>query len=303
MRYWFTTHWPAREDEPADRTPYGVWAPDDKLAVIKDLSQGDLVWIYEAKSGPIEEREEEGVTRRVRCRRGRMGVIGLVVATEPPQEAAGSRAEQYVGRTGIWWRYHAATRPFNTAGFIPMSEAVLLLGHKPAFNFHGYGGGSGLKEIGLAAHERLLKAFLASSDADLATRLARPLPPGGFRPGGEGAPHLALKKRIAADPAGVLGEPGLCHVATELKYPTGDKIDVVLKDRYGRLVAVEVEVDCGAEEVCGPFQCMKYRGLLAYRFDRDLLEVRMLLAAHSVHPAVQEKCKRFEIEVVEVSRT
>jgi short-subunit dehydrogenase involved in D-alanine esterification of teichoic acids len=28
----------------------------------------------------------------------------------------------------------------------------------------------------------------------------------------------------------------------------------------------------------------------------------MLLAAHIVHPAVREKCKRFEIEVVEVSR-
>jgi hypothetical protein len=183
-----------------------------------------------------------------------------------------------------------------------MDEAVLLLGHKPAFNFHGYGGGSGLKEIGLAAHERLLKAFLSSSDADLATRLARPLPPGGFGPGGEGAPHLALKERIAADPSGVLGEPGLRHVVTELRYPTGDRIDVVLKDRYGRLVTVEVEVDCGAEEVCGPLQCMKYRGLLAYRFGRDPLEVRMLLVAHSVHPAVRDKCKRFEIDVVEVSR-
>lgn len=302
MRYWFTTHWPPREDEPADRTPYGVWAPDDKLAVIKDLAQGDLVWIYEAKSGPTEERQEESVTWRIRCRRGKMGVIGLVQAIEPAKQLAGSKEERYVGRPPIWWHYHAATRPFNTAGFLPMEEAVLLLGHKPGWNLHGYGGGSGLKEIGLAAHERLLKAFLASSDADLATRLARPLPPGGFGPGGEGAPHLALKERIAADPSGVLGEPGLRHVATELRYPTGDRIDVVLKDRYGRLVAVEVEVDCGAEEVCGPLQCMKYRGLLAYRFGRDPLEVRMLLVAHSVHPAVRDKCKRFEIEVVEVSR-
>lgn len=302
MRYWFTTHWPPREDEPADPTPYGVWAPGGRLDVIRALEPGDMLWIYEAQSGPTEERQEGGVIRRVRCRRGRMGVIGLVVATERAREEAGSRTEQYVGRTGIWWRYHAATRPFNTAGFIPMSEAVLLLGHKPGWNLHGYGGGTGLKEIGLAAHERLLKAFLASSDADLATRLARPLRPSGFGLGGEGAPHLALKERIAADPAGVLGEPGLRHVATELKYPTGDKIDVVLQDRYGRLVAVEVEVDCGAEEVCGPLQCRKYRGLLAYRFGRDPLEVRMLLAAHSVHPAVQEKCRRFEIEVVEVSR-
>lgn len=301
MRYWFTTHWPPREDEPADRTPFGVWAPDGRLDAIQDLSPGDLVWIYESQSGPTEERRDEGIRRRIRCRRGRMGVIGLVEAAEPPKELAGSRAEQYVGRSGIWWRYHAATRPVNTAGFISMEDAVVLLGYDPGYNFRGYGRGAGLKEIDRATHERLLQAFVAASDTDVAGRLAQPVHPG-FGPGGEGEPHLALKERIADDPAGVLGEPGLRHVATELWFPTGDRIDVVLKDAYGRLVAVEVEVDCAADEVCGPLQCMKYRGLLAYRFNRDPLEVRMLLAAHSVHPAVQAKCNRFEIEVVEVSR-
>jgi hypothetical protein len=199
------------------------------LGVIDALAPGDLVWIYEAQSGPTEEREEEGVTRRVRCRRG-------------------------------------------------------------------------LKEIDLAVHERLLEAFIASSDAGLAARLAEPVQPGGFGPGGEGAPHRTLKEKIAADPSGVLGEADLRHVATELWFPTGDRIDVVLEDRYGRLVAVEVEVDCGPDEVCGPLQCMKYRGLLAYRFGRDPLEIRMVLAAHSVHSAVRERCSRFDIQIVAVSR-
>ena len=182
-----------------------------------------------------------------------------------------------------------------------MEDAVILLGYDPGYNFRGYGRGAGLKEIGRTAHDRLLAAFVAASDSDVAVRLAEPVKTT-FGPGGEGTPHLALKEKIATDPAGVLGELGLRHVATELWFPTGDRIDVVLEDSYGRLVAVEVEVDCGAEEVCGPLQCMKYRGLLAYRFGRDPLEVRMLLAAHNVHPAVREKCRRFEIQVVEVNR-
>jgi hypothetical protein len=75
----------------------------------------------------------------------------------------------------------------------------------------------------------------------------------------------------------------------------------VLEDHHGRLVAVEVEVNCDASEVCGPLQCMKYRALLAYRFERDLREVRMILAAHSVHSDVRAKCGRYEIQPIEIA--
>jgi hypothetical protein len=140
-----------------------------------------------------------------------------------------------------------------------------------------------------------------SSRQGVSDRLARPLQRA-FGPGGEGPDHLALKERIAADPAGVLGEPGLRLVAMEMRFPTADRIDVVLEDCYGRLVAVEIEVNCDADEIIGPLQCMKYRSLLAYGFDRDPLEVRMILAAHHVHPSVREKCIRYEIKVAEVGR-
>jgi len=302
MRYWFTTHWPPRENEPAERTPNGVWVPDGKLHVIEKLSPGDLIWIYEAATGPTkEERDGSGNTKRIRSRRGKMGVVGLVEALEPPKQLAGSEAETYVGRPEIWWKYHAATRPVNTAGFIPLSEAVVLLGHKPGWNLHGYGGGSGLKEIDSSAHQRLLAAYVSSSQSDLSTRLAR-LQRGVFGPGGEGPEHRALKEKIAAHPAATLGEAGLRLIKKEMQFPTGDRIDVVLEDQYGRLVAVEVEVDCASDEVIGPLQCMKYGALLAYRFDRDPLEVRKILAAHSVHQIVEEKCSRYEIEIVKVSR-
>jgi hypothetical protein len=300
MKQWFTTHWPAPEDEKVLGTFDGVWVPDGKLHVIQDITPDDLVWVYEAATGPTEIRADLG-GQRVRRKRGRMGVIGLVEVIGYPIEPAGSRKEEYVGRPGVWWRYFAPARPVNTGGFIPMDQAAALLGHQSTYNFRGYGGGSGLKQIDASTHERLHSAYVGSSRSDLSARLQRPFAGGGRAPGGEQAPHRELKERIAADPAVVLGEPGLRLVSMEMQFPTGDRIDVVLEDRHGGLVAVEVEVHCSAEEVCGPLQCMKYRSLLAYRFDRDPREVRMLLAAHSVHPEVQKKCERYEIGVVELA--
>jgi hypothetical protein len=178
-----------------------------------------------------------------------------------------------------------------------MSGAAALLGHAQSWNFRGYSRGAGIREIDGAAHARLLDAFVASSDADLAAQMAQPTGRSFGGLGGEGAAHRELKLRIEADPAGALGEPDLRHVETEMEFATGDRVDVVLEDRVGRLVAVEVELDCGPNEVCGPLQCMKYRGLLAYRFGRDPREVRMVLAVRSAHPDLRERCRRYEIEV------
>lgn len=302
MRYWFTTHWPPHEDEPANRTPFGVWVPSDKLHVIQYLDPGDLVWIYEFARGREEERPGvNGGKTIVRCRQGHQGVIALVRATEPAKERAGSGPTRYLDGSEIWWRYHAGTRPVNTGGFIPRTAAAVLLGHQPGYFFRGYNNGAGLKEIGPSEHQRLRNAYKASSHTRISTQVAigHQAP---YGPGGESAEHLALKNRIASDPAGVLQEAGLRLVEKEMRFATTDKIDVVLEDDYGRLVAVEVERDCGETEVAGPLQCMKYRALLAYRFDRDPLEVRTILAAHSVHPLVRAKCARYEIQVVVISR-
>lgn len=300
MRRWFTTHWPAPEDEKVVGTFDGVWVPEGKLHVIQDVAPGDLVWIYESATGPAEIREDSaGATKRVGRKRGRMGVIGLVQIKDPPTQPAESRMQHYVSRPSLWWRYFARAEPLNTGGFIPMPEAAALLGHKPTYNFRGYGGGSGLKQIDESTHERLFGAFMASSGSDLSGRLRTTFSQvrGG---GGEGPDHLALKESIAANPSGFLEEPGLTLITVEMPFPTGDRIDVVLKDEFGRLVAVEVEVNCTADEICGPLQCMKYRALLAYRFDRDVREIRTILAARSVHRAVRQKCMRYGIEVVEI---
>src|ERR1017187_6581220 len=49
---------------------------------------------------------------------------------------------------------------------------------------------------------------------------------------------------------------------------TGDRIDVLLRDSVGRLLAVEVELDCDGSHLAGPLQCMKYRSMLAYLYEK-----------------------------------
>jgi hypothetical protein len=88
----------------------------------------------------------------------------------------------------------------------------------------------------------------------------------------------------------------------EWEFETGDRADVVLKDRFDRFVAVEVEVDCDASERIGPLQCMKYRAMLSYYFDRPLEEVRCILAAHSIHSGVAQRCAQHAIQTSAVPR-
>ena len=51
----------------------------------------------------------------------------------------------------------------------------------------------------------------------------------------------------------------------------------MLEDAFDRFVVVEVEVRCEASEIVGPLQCMKYRAMLSYFFNRPIEEVRCIL--------------------------
>jgi hypothetical protein len=142
---------------------------------------------------------------------------------------------------------------------------------------------------------------MASARTDEVQRVARDAS-GSFCGGGEGPEHLALKKRIAENPAAALNELGLRLWKEEWLLPTMEKIDLVLKDNLDRFVAVEVEVDCDAAELPGPLQCMKYRAMLSYFFERPIEEVRCILVAHSIHRDVQLRCAHHSIEAKVVSR-
>ena len=156
-----------------------------------------------------------------------------------------------------------------------------------------------MKRLSEDAFEAICPAFRASGE-DLAAVLSREAG-GQFGPGGKGPVHFALKERIAADPAGVLGKPGLRTVRIEYPFKTtGDRIDVLLEDGFGRPVAVEVEVDCDGNHEAGPLQCMKYRAMLAYRTNRSIGEVRTVLAAHEIDDAVRQRSERYGVQPIEI---
>jgi hypothetical protein len=81
------------------------------------------------------------------------------------------------------------------------------------------------------------------------------------RGGGEGPAHLALKRRIAAEPD-LVGASGMA-VETEARLLSGDSIDVLFTNRR-RALAVEVKSSRSDEDdvVRGVFQCVKYEAVL-----------------------------------------
>ena len=298
MKYWITTHWPPWENVPPTHSPYGVWIQDKKEHLINRVSPGDPVLIYETRNGRTQVRDlANGSTQQIACRRGREGIIALLEVTGPAERLNDSHEEHYTNGLKAWWRYCAPTKPINSAGFIPREVVNTALGYARNNVFRGFGDEhSGLKEVTPAVFNHLLQLFTSSSKEHDKTEIIR-YSGSRYGGGGEGPVHRALKDCIAADPEAILGEPGLTLYCKEFSFPTGDRVDVLLQDRFGRFVAVEVEVCCDVLELAGPLQCMKYRAMISYLFRRPLEEVRCFLVAHSIHNDVCDRCSSHSIEM------
>jgi hypothetical protein len=275
-----------------------VWLQHDKLQAADGMSRGDLVLIYESGSGKaLREVYADGSAKIIPRHQGRQGVVTLARILDRPSQPEQSQPEQYADGSQRWWRYMAPTEALNSNGFISRVELTQLLGYSPDYAFRGYGRDhAGLAELPEQQFYALRDRYLqAVTERDAATRTQA----GGWvghGMGGEGPAHRALKLAIAADPVTHLGEPGLTHWATEYKLPTGDTIDVVLKDEYGRFVVVEVEVDCDEKEIVGPLQCVKYRALISCLYGHLLEEVRAVLVAYSIHDDARARCVKHTIE-------
>ncbi|MEX0719055.1 MAG: hypothetical protein WD509_02705 [Candidatus Paceibacterota bacterium] len=300
MKYWITTQWPNRKTSHVDKPHNGIWVADDKRDVIAPMSKGDIVWIYESLTGRSIVKEKANEEKQIiKHHRGRGGIVTLVEVTEEAEEDLDSETETYTDGSKLWWRWHAETKIVNSAGFVPRLMLNNILGFKDNYSLRGFGTRkSGLKEISTEEHEEILNFYLNHHTDKDSTKLSRkPL----TRKGGEGPIHKALKLAIAANPSEMLGETNLSLVKIEYAFEdTGDRIDVLLKDRYGRYVAVEVEPECPSTHQAGPLQCMKYRALLSYRLDREVEEVRMFLVAHDISEEVKSKASKYGIECFKV---
>jgi hypothetical protein len=104
MRYWITTQWPPREDDP-DAAPSGVWIPDGWEAAGIDLGPGDVVFIYQCQSGRTEVRTRPDGTRdRIRSIRGREGIIAVVRVDDRLRRLDDVDPTDYEDGSRICWR-------------------------------------------------------------------------------------------------------------------------------------------------------------------------------------------------------
>ena len=122
---------------------------------------------------------------------------------------------------------------------------------------------------------------------------------GGRGGSGEGEEHRVLKEYLADNPS-QLGA-GLKPGKKEHTFESGDRVDILLKDRTGKPVTVEVETHIPSGNYVGVWQAVKYQHLAAMERGLECKQVRSILAAPEIPEDVKKKCKELGIEPIEVS--
>jgi hypothetical protein len=154
VNYWLTTQWPPREDESV-APPTDVWVPDGREAAGKDLREGDLILIYQSRSGPTEiRRHPDGTEKYVRCIQGEEGIVAIARVLDRFSEIEGSNPTAYKEKNPIWWRWKAPVDLISRSGHVPRFEVNKVLGYNPTYGFRGFGDyHSGLKRMALRGNE------------------------------------------------------------------------------------------------------------------------------------------------------
>ena len=303
MNYWMTVHWPPHEGLPIDDVAAGVWVPEGRQTAALDFAEGDLVLIYHPRTGrtAVEEKPDGSVVYHP-CQRGREGVVGVGRALVPITARSNIEPEKYTDGTEIWWRWHAELELLVTSGFVPREYVCKALGFKESYNFRGFGDAhSGLKKIDASVFDEILGLLRKAGSKQLP--IIQPV--GGCPHGGgvESDAHRALKNYVAEHCADVFGEGGLVHMHTEYSFTTGDRADIVLEDRFGRIMGVEVEVDVGPHDLTGTLQAVKYRWMLEVVRGSKHRRSRAALVAYSIDESVRQISREYGVECIEVLRS
>lgn len=140
MNYWLTVHWPLREGYENVEWKYWVFVPKGREQTAKEMQQGDLIFIYETKTGRQLKRQKYDYHE------GRQGIIALVKAVSQ-LEPTNEKPEEYADGTKIWWFWQARTELIKEC-FIPRKDVCRVLGYSTNYNFRGFGDyQSGLKKL------------------------------------------------------------------------------------------------------------------------------------------------------------
>ncbi len=201
MNYRMTTHWPSSAGEDVGRFfPEGVWLPDGREQAGADLEIGDMVLVYESRTGRSEIRNIKGKKMVVHPAQGRQAIVAIADVTGDLEELQDSSPSKYTSGESIWWRWKADTSPVSTDGLVPRLTVNRILGYKPGNLLRGFGDRkSGLKKLDEQTYHELVKEFKKHPRRIDAVR--RPKKSGGWGPhdeGGESEEHKSLKPDEAA---------------------------------------------------------------------------------------------------------
>ena len=302
MRFWVTVQWPPRDRSDPSDAP-AVWLAEECKSVGTKLARGDLVVVYQTKTGPsVVVEEASGAKTTVARAVGRQGVIYYGRALQSFEAHPESQPETYLDGSRTWWKWFAPLHVLSRSGFVSMETLARTLGYKPAFRFRGFGPmHSGLQNVPRETFDAIVAQFHAARPIllpdDLPFRSH-----GGGGTGLESEAHRRLKERVAANPSLMLGEEGLRTVKIEYPFPSGDRADVVLADVHERIIGVEIETEVGKSDVVGPLQAIKYRFMLEWMCRRERGDSRAILVAHRIDPFIRSLCGEYEVECKEVPR-
>jgi hypothetical protein len=301
MNYWMTTHWPPARDKPVKPHRH-IFLEDDKLAAADGLSVGDVVFIFELKSGESVVRSDgTRVARRV----GRRGIVSRAIVESVPEDQRVA-PERYANGTSRWWRWKAETRQSDeiTSRFVPHQRVNEILGYKKDNPLRAPGKlRSGLLRLTTEQGERLQAALMNFENS--APREAVASKPSACREGeSESTAHFRLKHYVAANASIVFAESGIVPLGQCVEHPfaTADRCDVALQDNLKRVIGVEIELAQNDEDFEGILQAVKYRHMLAVVYAKPFNESRSALVAYSLSARLRERAAKYDVQCLEVDR-
>lgn len=296
MRYWIAAQSPPLEGSP-DQKFDRLSLAAGREAAGRELEVGDLVLVYQSKSGrAVRLREADGTEKKVRTVAGRQGIAALVEVTGPIAHDPEIGRTHYVDGTELCWSFGVPTDTFSAHGHVPLSDVNRVLGFKPTYNFGGFAyRSSGLREIEAHQYWALVELFRSGARN---LRPVRPHPPEGSDE--ECSGRRLLVDYVAADPTMALREAGLQTLAVAHDLPAGDSADIVLEDRAGAVVAVQVDAE--EDWLATIAHASIRRAMLEIQTGRRIGESRVIVVAYSVSREMRELCASYGVETFAVDR-
>jgi hypothetical protein len=303
VRYWISAQAPPLEGSPDQKFDL-LWLAAGREAAGLQLEAGDLVLVYRSRSGrAVRRREADGTEGWVRTVAGPKGIAAVAEVEDRVAHDPEIGTTEYADGTSLSWSWRAPINAFAIDGYVPLSEVNRILGFKPSYNFGGFAyRNSGLREIEARQYWALVEIFRSNAKtlrpARDPVRSSRPLQPDA--PGEEQGARRLLVEFVAADPTLALREAGLQTLTVARELPAGDRADIVLEDRAGSIVAVQVEAekDCLATIAHASIR----RAMLELVMGCRLGQSRAFVVAYSVSQEMRQLCASYGVECFAVDR-